>query len=561
MNINSDLQVKVAIKALESAFDNIALLYLNSSELEVFQTTQNSLLPKIYSINERIPYDIKKLSTCLSPDEVECAIHDMSLQNIQLTLELNGKFSHIFNVLDNSGSSKFKLINLSYFDKEQQIVLVTCSDVSVMQETENEQNRKLKIAVDDAERSNNIKTEFLSRMSHDIRTPLNGIIGMTELATENLDRPDKIQHYLERIQFASKYLLSIIRDILDMSRIETGKTLITSEPFHMHQLVDDVFEILEEEASNKRLDFTNSIADNLYYGFIGDSLHIKQVLVNLLSNSIKYTNQGGRVSLYITSDVPPDEGEICQVTFSITDSGVGISEEFQKHMFEAFEQAHNDTGTYSTGAGLGLSIVKKLVELMNGTISVTSQLGLGSTFTVVLPLIKNARDGEEPKIIDQSKQSVEGANACAGNAYLTGGKLSSETIKTTQSLKFNGQRILIVEDNEINMEIVRTMLSSGGLKYDSAWNGQECVDLVKKAKPGYYSAILMDIRMPVMDGREATRRIRLMPRNDTKTLPIIALSADAFADEVKASQSAGMDDYIIKPVNKNELLSTLKKFV
>lgn len=520
-------RAEISKSVLENYFDDVALIDLSDNKLIFFNITESSLLHGIWLEDHVYEYQLDKIVGLLVAEDQDLALTEMSMESIQMNLEESSEYSRVYNVVTTSGKIVNKKIICKYFDLEKSLVIITCNDITAEKNEQLENNKMLNAACLNAERANNIKTEFLSRMSHDIRTPLNGIIGITDIAIENIDRTDKVLHCLERIQFASNYLLSIVSDILDMSRIDSGKINITQEYFVMDDLVKNVCSVLEEEAYNKNIEFIKELDPSLQYGFVGDPLHIKQVLVNLLSNAVKYTNAGGRVVLKITPCNQP-EG----VTFEVSDNGIGISEEFQKKMFEPFEQASNTSGTYVTGAGLGLSIVNKLLSLMGGALTVESTLGLGSTFTVSIPLQKDKEEhSEDVKIV-----------------------------KPFIKQRFFGQRILIVEDNEINMEIVKTMLSSANLQYDAAWNGLECVNLFSKSSPGYYSAVLMDIRMPVMDGREATRRIRLMQRVDSR-VPIIALSADAFSEEIRAAQAVGMDDYIIKPVNKDTLLSVLDKFI
>lgn len=393
-------------------------------------------------------------------------------------------------------------------------------------------NIELEKAFRYAEQANRAKSEFLSRVSHDIRTPMNVIMGMTDIALENIVDSQVVETSLNKISGASDFLLELINDVLEMSQIETGKTIITRDFFNLCDLVKKLSDFFEQRMKEKSISFTID-SSAVEHDFVnGDMTHIEQVLMNLLSNAFKYTFQG-TVELIITEQ--QRDSSYSLFTFTVKDTGVGISEDFCEKIWEPFEKGPKESTSSSVSFGLGLSIVKSLVNLMGGTVSVESQISMGSVFTLMLPL-EVVRDSDS--VEKNRKRNVE---------------------KALVDYQFNNECVLIVEDNQLNMEIAQIMLENMGIKTELALDGIEALDKFKQSPIDYYDAILMDIRMPKMDGREATRIIRSLERDDAKTISIIAMSADAFTEEIKISQSAGMNEYVTKPIKKQNLYAALYK--
>ncbi len=392
-------------------------------------------------------------------------------------------------------------------------------------------NSELQKAFSYAEQANRAKTEFLSRVSHDIRTPMNIITGMTDIALENIQNQDLVKKSLRKILNASDFLLKLINDVLDMSRIENGKMIISHDYFYISGIVNHLIDFFEHRMREKNLSFTIDTSSVIHDYVLGDAVHIEQVLMNLVSNAYKYTEKGS-VNITITEEDRDDSYAL--FTFTVKDSGIGIQKEFISKIWEPFEKERDSKSSSSTSFGLGLAIVKSLVNLMGGTTGVQSTEGEGSSFTVKLPLGRFM--GDEPL-------------------------KASDTIEEQKNYEFHNELILVVEDNELNMEIAQILLHTKNLRSEAVYNGEEAVKKFSQSKSGTYSAILMDIRMPGIDGREATRRIRSLNRKDAFTIPIIAMSADAFAEEIKISQSAGMNEYITKPVKKQELYRVLDKWI
>lgn len=384
-------------------------------------------------------------------------------------------------------------------DKEHAILMVTNAKLSAAEEAKNEE------------------AAFLSSMSHDMRTPLNGIIGFTSLALNDHD-PYKREEYLKKIDSSSKLMLGIVNDVLDISKIASGKTELHPKVFSIREIFDSVTDSMRHLADAKNIDLDADVGDTGDTYISADISRIQQVLLNLLSNAVKYTDPGGTVRF--TLDLSGSD-----LVATISDNGIGMSPEFQAKMFEPFEQEERNIHTSSEGTGLGLSIVKQIIDMMRGTITVDSRIGEGSTFTVVLPV------------------SRAGAESHADIA-------SSDT----QICDLSGKRILLCEDNEINAEIADKLLREWtGAISEHAWNGQEGLDMIKAAPSGYYTAIFMDIRMPVMDGLEATGRIRAIYPD----IPIIAMTADAYSEDIRQCLDAGMDAHIAKPIDPKNLASTL----
>ena len=401
--------------------------------------------------------------------------------------------------------------------------------------------RDLMDALNLAESANNSKRNFLSRMSHEIRTPINAIIGMTDIANSNIDDKNKIVDCLNKIEISSKFLLGIINDILDMSKIESGKMSITSEQFTLNSFTSNIESIINPQAKLKEIKFNIIFSEIKYNNIIGDQLRVNQILINILSNALKFTPRGGEITLKIKEI--QRNGKL-RIRFIIKDTGIGMDEEELGRIFRSFEQANVNTNIKYGGTGLGLSITKNLVELMNGSINVSSIKGEGSQFTVEIPF-------------EVDKNNID------DNSYI---EIESDRFRVEDQNKeinydFSGKRFLIVEDNELNLEIASEILKFKGANIETAENGEIAFEKFENSSPGYYDAILMDIRMPVLSGYDATKKIRKSNHLDSKTIPIIAMTANAFNEDVSKALECGMDDHIAKPIDKEILYSTLDKFV
>lgn len=401
-----------------------------------------------------------------------------------------------------------------------------------------EYNNMLKVAKEEAEHASRAKSDFLSNMSHDIRTPMNAIIGFTAIAGKHIHNSEKVQDCLNKIASSSNHLLSLINDILDMSKIESGKIQLLEQECSLSAVIENLTNMIQPQADAKNITLLVR-ADNIEHeDIVTDSLRLNQVLINVAGNAIKYTEAGGSVTLCVR-EFPSEMPSFGNYEISVKDTGIGMSREYLPHVFDVFSREHNSTVSKIQGTGLGLAITKNIVEMMGGSISVESELGKGSEFIISLPM----------KLADKS----------AGNTALEAdGKEKEENIRE-EELLFEGMRILLAEDVELNVEIVVEILGEMGIQVDTAANGKIAVDMLKKSLPGYYSAILMDVQMPVMNGYEAAQEIRRLENAEHSSVPIIAMTANAFEEDKQAALKAGMNAHIAKPFDAAALIETLKR--
>ena len=413
------------------------------------------------------------------------------------------------------------------------VILCTCGYSVYKKQKENEQKQQklLQEAARLADSANKAKSTFLFNMSHDIRTPMNAIIGYAELASRHLIETEKLSRYLEKIQICGKELLSMLSNVLDLARIENNKVEMEYVVSDVHENFENCVTMFQQQAESKNQ--TLSLTEQIMYPYVYmDAPHLSEVCFNIISNAIKYTNTGGAISCRVVQK-PCEKEDWCNMIITITDNGIGMSEEFQKHIFEAFERERNSTASHIEGSGIGMGITKKLVELMNGTIEVKSKQGEGSSFTVTVPCRKALKED----ILEKKNTNLHNKKC------------------------LNGVRILLVEDNEINTEIARELLTEEGCIVETANDGVACIDMVEKAEADYYKMILMDIQMPVMNGYDATLAIRKMKDTKKARIPIVAMTANAFAEDIQKVLSVGMNDHVAKPVDMNILVSTMMKYL
>ena len=395
-------------------------------------------------------------------------------------------------------------------------------------EKEKEYKAELLIAAKKAEAANEAKTEFLQRMSHDIRTPINGICGMIDVADHYADNMEKQTECRGKIKEASNLLLELVNDILDMSKLESGEVVLEEIPFNLSSIFKEVLVVIEQVAAEQNIRIVWEKKEITHRDLIGSPGYVKRVMMNILSNAVKYNKANGYIYLSCI-EIPSEQPEMTTMEFVCRDTGIGMTEEFQKYVFEPFAQEHTGSRTKFAGTGLGMAISKKLVEKMGGTINLESEKGVGTTFVIRVPFRINTDRSDKPEIEKKPEVSIQGLH------------------------------ILLAEDNELNMEISEFVLQNEGADVAKAWNGQEAVERFRKSKVGEFDVILMDIMMPVKNGYEAAKLIRSLDREDAKTIPIIAMTANAFTEDRIRAKEAGMDEHIAKPVDAELLVKVIHK--
>ena len=398
------------------------------------------------------------------------------------------------------------------------------------QEKDEKYKAELLIAAKKAEAANAAKTEFLQRMSHDIRTPINGIRGMVNMADHYADDMEKQTEYRTKVKEASNLLLELVNDVLDMSKLESGEVVLEESPFNLSKIFEEVLVVIEQIAAEQNIRIVWEKKEIKHRDLIGSPRYVKRVMMNILSNAVKYNRENGQIHISCR-EIPSEQPETTTMEFVCRDTGIGMTEEFQKYVFEPFAQEHTGSRTKFTGTGLGMPITKKLVEKMGGTITFESEKGVGTTFVIQVPFKIDMDADKREEQTDVSENSIKGLH------------------------------ILLAEDNELNMEIAEFVLQNEGADVTKAWNGQEAVELFRNSKPGEFNVILMDIMMPVVNGYEATKMIRSLDREDAKKIPIIAMTANAFTEDRIRAKKAGMDEHIAKPVDVELLIKVIHKFV
>lgn len=413
-------------------------------------------------------------------------------------------------------------------DNHKQIVMLVIRDVSEQKRKEMTYQEELRVTAEEAERANAVKTDFLRRMSHDIRTPINGIRGLVNVGKNHIHDVDKIAECLDEIMRSSDMLVDLVNNVLNMSKLESGGIQLTEEAFDLQEMLDDVKRFVNVQAERKQISLQIDAAEVEHYHLIGSPLHIRQIFQNIIENAVKFNMDSGSVNV-VCRELASDENT-AGLEMVCADTGIGMSEEFQKHVFEAFVQEDTSARTTYSGIGLGLAITKKLVNCMNGEISFESKQGIGTVFTVKLPVQ-----------IDRAYYQL------------------AEKKDPLQVMK--GLQILLVEDNELNMEITEYIMTEQGAVVTEAWNGKEAVDIYESCESGTFDVILMDIMMPVMNGLEAARCIRASEKEDAQSIPIIAISANAFNDDIAQSLAAGMNMHLAKPLEFQKVIEAIAALV
>lgn len=516
--INEEVEVAVYIDCKTSKVYQMA-----SDTRKIEQTISRS---GEYEEDNNIFANIK-----IREDEREEYLKDTSLAKIRNELFKNNAYSVSFKMYEADGSERVKELKFYYPLKDHSIIISVRRDITNVTRAQMRQEKQLKKALINAEKANEAKSDFLARMSHDIRTPMNAIIGVSGIALDEI-KDEKVAASFLKINRAGQFLLGLVNDILDMTKIESDKMELNKEAYAVTEFRDNLETIIGQQCKEKGIDFAIQIDEKImqdYNVLMWDKLRLNQIFFNLLSNGVKFTPKGGKVTFQVT-EVGCQKNTV-KVQFDVVDTGIGISKKFLPHIFENFSQESEEITTEYRGSSLGLAISSRLIELMGGSISVSSEKGKGTCFTILL----DAKIGETE------------------NTNYNHDSLGEKSI-------LEGKRILLIEDNPLNLEIARMVLEKTGMIVDCATNGEEGVAMYTEKPNRYYSSILMDIRMPVMDGLEATRHIRKSRKIDAKTIPIIAMTANAFEEDREASLEAGMNDHLTKPFEPSKLYETLGNF-
>lgn len=513
---------------IEFDYDYVEYICLQNGHFEIMAQEKSSMCPSARGTD--YDADIRDYLTRVAvTDQLEAHIRAMQTEEIRRNLEVEPLYIQEIDVRESDGSVRRKMIRYTYMDKQMGTVFKSCVDIEDIVTEEKKKQERLERAIEETERANCAKSEFLAHMSHDIRTPMNAIIGMTSVARQEC-QDETICGYLDKIKSSSEFLLGLINDMLDISRIESGNLNLKSEQMSREMFGTAINTTIDPLMEQKNITFRCDL-QHMEEMIYTDAVRFKQIFFNLLSNAAKYTPEGGNV--WLLTERLRTEGNVEWVRFTVRDSGIGMSEEFLEHAFEPFSQEGNRTLALQwQGTGLGLAIVKKLVVMMHGTIEIHSKLGEGTGVILDLPLTISGVDAPEkmPQAV-MAKQNLE------------------------------GRRVLLAEDNEINTFVARRILESKGIIVEHAENGKRAVEMVEQNPEGYFDAIVMDIRMPVMSGLEATRQIRAMSRTDAQTVPIIAMTANAYEEDVSQSLAAGMNAHLAKPIEPQVILGTLAGYI
>ena len=519
-----------AISALGTAYYHISRLDLKTKKIELVKRSRKMELG-ISQKSADWDSQFEVIKDVIAEPFVQKYIDFFDTQT--MAARLRNKESMSFEFKKKDGKWFLAMIVPQNYDKDGNVtsVLLANRDVTDEKLRELRQEEELREAKLTAETASKAKSAFLFNMSHDIRTPMNAIIGYTDLASRHLEDTEKLSRYIDNIQICGKKLLSLLSNVLDLARIENNKVEMEYTVSNVHECFENCVIMFQQQAESKNQ--TLSLTEQIMYPYVYmDAPHLSEICFNIISNAIKYTNTGGKITCNVVQESCKKE-DWCNMIITIADNGIGMSEEFQKHIFEDFERERNSTASHIEGSGIGMGITKKLVELMDGTIEVESKQGKGSTFTVTIPCRKASKEDSLVK-----KNSDLHNKNC-----------------------LNGVRILLVEDNEINTEIARELLTEEGCIVETADDGVACIDMIEKAEADYYKMILMDIQMPVMNGFDTTLTIRKMKDDKKAMIPIIAMTANAFAEDRQKALSVGMNDHVAKPVDMNILAPTMMKYL
>ena len=531
-------RIDIAACARKDAPGMVAIYYYTSPEFVRNYTLTIQNLLNGYSTQKDGTIIVADKGTIVASNDESLLGQDTAGNQVVQAMKEHTDSQHIFH-LKNEGTRCYGIMLkqrdyyiYAYLPDTEVFRNLPLSVRSRKQEQEKDEKYKAELlrTAKKAEAANEAKTEFLQRMSHDIRTPINGICGMINVADYYADNMEKQTECRAKIKEASHLLLELINEVLDMSKLESDEVVLEEIPFNLNSISEEILGVIEHMATEQNIRIIWEEKEVTHWNLIGSPVHVKRILMNILSNAVKYNKENGYV--YISCrEIPSKQTAMTTLEFVCRDTGIGMTEAFQKRIFEPFAQEHAGSRTKFAGTGLGMPITKKLVEKMSGTISFESKEGTGTTFVIRIPF----------RIDTDMKDRTEAEE------------------KTETSI--HGLHVLLTEDNELNMEIAEFVLQNEGAVVTKAWNGQKAVDIFRKNRPGEFDAILMDIMMPVMNGYEAAKMIRSLDREDAKVIPIIAMTANAFTEDKMRAKEAGMDEHIAKPVDGKLLVKVINELV
>lgn len=665
-SVNNFRKARIIETAVQTEYDYVVYIEAGTNSYVMYASNEESGTPVPPIASSNYEGEVAEFHRLYVPEEEqEDLTNRLKIVNVLSVLENSHEYVLFCKVMEN-GVYRDKKLRFSYFDRDKKILLLTRTDVMEVRE-ENRQKQLLQDALQVAKSANEAKSDFLSRMSHDIRTPMNAIIGMTAIAGMNLEDSARVSDCLKKITISSKLLLSLINEVLDMSKIESGRILLTSEEFNLGDLLQSIVSMIQTSINQKHHNFQIHLHAIKHEKLVGDVQRIQQVLLNLLTNAIKYTPERGKITLDV-KEIPTPNKEYGIFEVRVTDNGIGIKSEFMDRIFEPFERSEDAKIRNIQGTGLGMAISRNIAQMMNGDIQVESEYGKGSVFTFTMQVKlqeQDVFDADRLKdlpvlVVDDDELSCESACHCIDeigmkSEYVLSGEEAVETVKKAhneirdffavivdmimpgmdgletatrirqcvgrdipiiilsaydfqpyeaeartlgidgfiskplmksklyylmktlvakeepklETVKnerftlgdFSGKRILIVEDNELNREIASTLLGNTGAFIEEAENGKVALEKIRMSPAGYYDLVFMDIQMPVMNGYDSTLAIRALDRSDLSMLPVIAMSANAFSEDIQMSLDVGMNGHIAKPIDLQKLREVLEKWL
>ena len=525
-------EYREVLSSITNGFSYIARIFVSSGKCSVMKSNAFFRTVFRHASDFIVPEHLESYLRFIDPERISAALHwEHPSETLDLRLAAAENSEHLW--------IRISIILASMQDGHAASYLFTCSDISRQKNEEQRRIDALRVAFASARQANAAKSHFLSRVSHDLRTPMNAIIGMTSLARTCTGDPAKLQVYLDKISLSSQHLMDLINEILDMSRIESGRFILTEENFNLYHLIRNLILIIQPQTQLKEQDLRVNISEIRHADVIGDGARLQQCFLNFISNAVKYTPRGGRITMSVyEKDCHCSDLAAYEVVFE--DNGCGMSPEFVDHIFEPFSRDETGSRPEIQGTGLGMAIAYHIIHIMNGNIKVESKQGVGSRFTVAFALKRQCSpQGEKLPELRKEPDSPRPLSAC----------------------DFHGKRILLAEDNDINRELACEMLSMTGAEIECAENGREALERVISSPLYHFDLILMDLQMPVMSGCEASRCIRALPRKDVSSIPIFAMTANVYPDDMRQSTDAGMCEHISKPIRMQELLEAMGRWL